>query len=206
VIAAASFEAIGKGGSLKAALAMAARIRQTRSEPIVLFTYYNPITAFGDAMLVKAAVESGVDGFLIVDLPPDEGEELRSAAAAAQLCVIPLVAPTSGPEREAMIGAQARGFIYYVSVTGVTGVTGAGVAPLSDAGRNARAISERFKIPVVVGFGIDSADKAVQAKRAGAPGVVVGTAIIRAVGEASDGPARVFRLVSEIRAGLDAAN
>lgn len=201
VIAAASYEAIHRGGSLSAALGIARRLRETRDEPIVLFTYYNPVVAYGDEKLVQAANDVGVDGLLVVDLPPDEGAELRASAQARGISVIPLIAPTSGKLREDAIFAGASGFIYYVSVTGVTG---SGVAPLAEAGAHAKELRERSGLPVVVGFGIDSADKARLAQRAGAPGVVVGTAIVRALGS-DDGVSRVRELVGSIRAGLDAS-
>jgi tryptophan synthase alpha chain len=203
VIAKASFEAISAGGSLRAALRVARRLRETRSEPIILFSYYNPVVAFGDAELPGAMVEHGVDGVLLVDLPPDEGEELRRAAKQHDVAVVPLLAPTSGREREDTILAGASGFIYYVSVTGVTG---SGVAPLDEAGRHAAELTQRSGLPVVVGFGIDSAEKARRASSAGASGVVVGTAIIRTIGEAPAGQKAeaVRAFVSELVSGLDA--
>jgi len=203
VIAKASYEAIGQGGSLRSALELAKRLRATSDAPLILFSYYNPIVSFGDVELVDAALEAGADGILVVDLPPDEGAELRRVAAERKLSIVPLIAPTSGADREQAILERASGFVYYVSVAGVTG---SGVAPLETAGRHAAELSRRFGLPVAVGFGIDSAEKARLAASAGADGVVVGTALIRAIGgaEQGQGASRVRELVGEIRRGLDA--
>ncbi|HSC87793.1 MAG TPA: tryptophan synthase subunit alpha [Polyangiaceae bacterium] len=202
VIAKASYEAIGQGGSLKSALQLAKKLREHSDAPLVLFTYYNPIVWFGDVALVEAAAAAGVDALLVVDLPPDEGAELRQAAAERGVAIVPLIAPTSGPEREKAILSSASGFVYYVSVAGVTGT---GVAPLAEAGRHAAELSTRFGLPVVVGFGVDSPEKAKLAASSGAPGVVVGTALIRALGGAApgQGAAAVRELVGRLRAGLD---
>ncbi len=126
VIAAAAYRAIQRGGSLTAALEVARRVRAESDAPLILFTYYNPIVAFGEDKLPAAAREAGVDGVLLVDLPPEEGRLLREGCAKERLAVIPLVAPTTGREREPKVLASASGFVYYVSVTGVTGT---GVAP-----------------------------------------------------------------------------
>jgi len=203
VIAAASYRAIRQGGSLRAALRVAEAVRQRSDAPIVLFSYYNPILAFGATELPARAAEVGVDGLLLVDVPPEEGHELRDAADAADLAVIPLVAPTTGTERERLVLARARGFIYYVSLTGVTG---SAEAPLQQAGRAAARLRERWDLPVVVGFGIDSPAKARLVADEKVDGVVVGTAIVRAIDAAEDSAGRVRAvtdLVGALRAGLD---
>lgn len=205
VIAKASYEAIAAGGSLRAALQVARSLRERHSAPIVLFSYYNPVVAFGEDRLPGAMVEAGVDGILIVDLPPDEGEILRQGAKAENLAIIPLLAPTSGSEREAAILSSASGFIYYVSVTGVTG---SAAAPLEEAGRHAAELTAKSGLPVVVGFGIDSVEKAQQVARVGARGLVVGTGIVRAIDAAKGGDpaAAVGRLVAELRSGLSTSS
>lgn len=205
VIAAASYRAIQRGGSLRSALGVAAAVRARSDAPLVLFSYVNPILAWGEERLAKDAIQAGVDGILAVDLPPEEGEVLRRAAAREGLAVIPLVAPTTGPEREPVVLAGARGFVYYVSLTGVTGSAS---APLEAAGRAAAALAARAGLPVVVGFGIDSADKARAAAAGGVDGIVVGTAVVRAIAAASDPDSRaraVRELVASLRAGLDAS-
>jgi tryptophan synthase alpha chain len=203
VIAAASHRAIAAGGSLRAALEVARALRETSEAPLVLFSYLNPILAFGETELPAAAVRAGIDGLLVVDLPPEEGAVLRAAALAAQLAVIPLVAPTTGAERESRVVRAARGFVYYVSVAGVTG---SGDAPLARAGRAARALRERIGLPVVVGFGIDSPEKARLVADTGVDGVVVGSAVVKAIaaGESREARVRAVQsLVSALRAALD---
>lgn len=206
VIAKASYEAIQRGGSLKAALAIAQRLRAEFQEtPFVLFSYYNPIVAFGESVLPAAAREAGIDGLLLVDLPPEEGQELRKQAAASELAVIPLIAPTSGAAREERIIRQSSGFVYYVSVTGVTG---SGVAPLEEAGQHAALLEKQYGLPVVVGFGIDTPEKASLTARAGASGVVVGTGLIRALScdSPDEGVRAVESLVRSLRSGLESVS
>ncbi len=203
VIAAASYRAIHNGGSLRAALDVARAIRQRSEAPLVLFTYYNPIVAFGEDRLPASALDAGIDALLVVDLPPEEGHELRRAARAAGLAFIPLLAPTSDAERAARAFEGASGFVYYVSMLGVTGSAGVSV---SDASRRANELRSEAKLPVVIGFGIDSREKARAAHEQGVSGVAVGTAIVKAIagGKTTDERVRaVERLIRELRAGLD---
>ncbi|HEV8244420.1 MAG TPA: tryptophan synthase subunit alpha, partial [Polyangiaceae bacterium] len=149
------------------------------------------------------AREAGVDGLLIVDLPPEEGSVLRDAAEREKLASIPLVAPTTGRAREPKVLARASGFIYYVSVTGVTG---SGAAPLVEAGRDAASLRERARLPVVVGFGIRTPENARSVADQGVDGVVVGTEIVRVMAAATSAEARVaavHALVASLRQGLD---
>jgi len=203
VIAAASYRAIHHGGSLRAALDVARAVRAKHDTSLVLFTYYNPIIAFGDAELAVAARDAGVDAFLVVDLPPEEGAVLRSAAAKAGVGFVPLLAPTSDADREKRAFSGASGFVYYVSLTGVTGAQG---VSMRDASLRANELRARAKLPVVVGFGIDSAEKARIAREHGVSGIVVGTAVVKAIASGRDTAERVAAvraLVSELRAGLD---
>ena len=108
VIAAAAYRAIHQGGSLPAALEVATALRKHSQAPLVLFTYMNPILAFGETRLPAAAKAAGVDGLLLVDLPPEEGAELRASAKREGLSVIPLVAPTTDREREPRACSRAR--------------------------------------------------------------------------------------------------
>lgn len=202
VIAAASHRAIQNGGSLRAALQAAAELRRSSSAPLVLFTYYNPVLTYGDAELPRAAADAGADALLVVDLPPEEGATLRGAATAADLAMIPLVAPTTGPEREAKILNGARGFVYYVSMTGVTGSKS---APAS-SGQEAARLRERTGLPVVVGFGIRTPEDAQRVASHGVDGVVVGTELMRVIGSepnASERIVKVRQLVAALRDGLD---
>ncbi len=209
-IARASERAIKNGGGLSATLAAARAIRDAEcTAPIVLFGYYNPLYVHGEAKVVDAAADAGVDAFLIVDLPLDEGGELRARARERGLAVVPLVTPTSSPDRieqlKKSLPASPGGFLYYVSVTGVTGSAS---APLAEASARAGGLREKLALPVVVGFGIDTPEKAREASRH-VNGVVVGTAIVRAIEDgtsAADRIARVEALVGSLRRGLDSAS
>jgi tryptophan synthase alpha chain len=203
-IARASERAIAKGGGLSATLRAAKAIRAKSDVPIVLFGYFNPLFVRGEAKAVADAADAGADALLVVDLPPEEGGDLRAAAKARGLSIVPLLAPTSSRARvEAVKRASPPApFIYYVSVTGVTG---AAAAPLTDASAQAAAVRRDVGAPVVVGFGIDSPQKARDAA-AQADGVVVGTALVKAI-EAGTTPAARLEaasgLVRALRAGLD---
>jgi tryptophan synthase alpha chain len=207
VIARASQRAIAAGGGLEAALRGARAIRAAEPEAgIVLFGYYNPLLVRGETRAVGEAAEAGVDALLVVDLPVEDGATLRAAAAARGVGTIPLLAPTSSPERVAAAKEIAKTapvpFVYYVSVTGVTGTD---ALKASDAGARAATLREEMGRPVVVGFGIDSRDKAREAARL-ADGVVVGTALVRAVEQGRTPDERrtsVERIIRELRAGID---
>lgn len=206
VIARASARAIKGGAGLTKALDAARAIRARVAAPLVLFSYYNPLFVRGPARSVEDAARAGVDALLIVDLPPEEGAELRAAAKQHGLPVIPLLSPTTDDDRKARTLAGASGFVYYVSVTGVTG---SAEAPLAAARDAAAALRAQGGLPVVVGFGIDSPEKArlaAGAPGAGADGVVVGTAIVKRVEESADtaaATASVATLVRSLRAALD---
>ena len=205
-IARASARAIARGGGLGATLRAAAKIRESTGVPLVLFGYYNPIYVRGEPRVVAEAAAAGVDALLVVDLPIEESGPLRTLAAARSISVVPLLTPTSSPARVSAVNAARQtwplGFIYYVSVTGVTG---SAEAPLADASASAARLRESVGVPVVVGFGIDSASKA-QVAAAAANGVVVGTAIVRGIENGASAEARethVVDLIGELRAGLD---
>jgi tryptophan synthase alpha chain len=209
-IARASERAIAAGSSLSRTLEVAAELRKSTEAPLVLFGYYNPVFVHGEERVVAEAKRAGVDALLIVDLPPEEGSALRDAAERAGIAIIPLLTPTSTPERVRAAVARASGFLYYVSVTGVTGR--AAEDALAEAGRQAKNLRASTGLPVVVGFGIDGPEKArlatgqgAQASE-GADGIVVGTAIVKAIESGSDAPARqsaIRALVGDLRAGLD---
>lgn len=202
VIAAASQRAIRAGGSLRAAIETARRIREQSAAPLVLFSYLNPLLAFGEERLPRELAEAGIDAILVVDLPPEEGASLRANLDRRDIAIIPLIAPTTSEEREALALRGARGFAYYVSATGVTGL---GNAPLAAAAARARDIAARRGMPVVVGFGVDGPEKARLLARAGVDGVVVGSAIVKAIALARDRAARVAavsELVADLRRAL----
>jgi tryptophan synthase alpha chain len=205
----ASQRAIAAGGGLEATLRVAKAIRSADPKVgLILFGYYNPIFVYGEDRSVRAAAEAGVDAFLVVDLPPEEGTSLRECAAAMGLGVVPLLAPTSSDARIALVKSVAsRGsvpFVYYVSMTGVTGHGG---VDADGAGRRAAAVRASVGLPVIVGFGIDSRAKAQAA--AGAPGradgVAVGSALVRAIEDGATPEIRrasVERIIHDLAAGL----
>jgi tryptophan synthase alpha chain len=203
VIAAAAYRAIQNGSSFRAALRAVEAIRRDTQIPIILYTYYNPLVAYGDERAVDEALRVGADGFLVVDLPPEEGAVLRARAKKDDLAIIQLVAPTTGSDREPALLSGATGFVYYVSVTGVTGT---GTAPLAEAGARAASLRQRSSLPVVIGFGIRTPEDAERAAASGADGVVVGTEVVRVIAAGATTAARVAgveALVSSLRAGLD---
>jgi tryptophan synthase alpha chain len=208
-IARASQRAIANGGGLAATLRVARAVRDAEPEVgIVLFGYYNPLFVRGEERAAREAAEAGVDALLVVDLPIEESVALRDAARAHGLGFVPLLAPTSSPARVAAVReAASKGgmpFVYYVSVTGVTG---AGAVDAREAGDRAATLRAELGLPVVVGFGIDSREKA-RAAAARSDGAVVGTALVRAIEEGRGPPERrsaVEKLVRELRAGVDEA-
>ena len=210
-IARASERAIAAGSSLARTLETAAEIRKESDAPLVVFGYYNPILIHGEERTVREAKAADIDAFLVVDLPPEEGKILRDAADEAGIAIIPLLTPTSGAARIEAATARAKGFLYYVSVTGVTGK--AGDDALAEAAQKACSLRESSKLPVVVGFGIDGPSKAriatglgANGASAGADGIVVGTAVVKAIESGRDDESRareVSRLVGSLRAALD---
>ena len=179
VIQAASQRALKTGTTLASVLKMVADIRLSSQIPIVLFGYFNPIFAFGVEKFARKASEAGVDGVLVVDLPPEEARELRVYSDAAGLDFISLVAPTSGKDRMKTILKTATGFLYYVSITGVTGTA----APkVEDVAREVGKIRKLTKMPIAVGFGISNAKQA-KAIGAVADGIVIGSVVVKLIDE-----------------------
>src|SRR5437867_9151230 len=156
------------------------RVRNLRSElaiPLVFLTYYNPVLAFGLKAFARNAVDAGLDGVIVADLPPEEAGPLADETTAAGLDLIHLVAPTSTPARMRRIAQRSRGFVYVVSLTGVTGVRDALPPELLTQLRALRLITTR---PICVGFGI-SAPEHVRAVAPYADGVIVGSAVVRLI-------------------------
>jgi tryptophan synthase alpha chain len=171
-----------------------------RDTPIVLMGYLNPVEIRGPETFARLAAEAGVDGILLVDLPPEEAREFRDAFEAAGVALILLASPTSSEARIAMLQQLARGYLYYVSFAGVTGA-----ADRLDAGAASgrlRQIREGTNVPVVAGFGIrDAASAAAMAEDA--DGVVVGSALVAALAGAVDPPAAARAFLAPLRAALD---
>lgn len=183
----ASERALASGTTLTGVLGAVRTIRESTSVPILLFGYYNPIITYGEERLVRDAKDAGVDGFLVVDLPPEECAPLYGPASAAGLDLVPLVAPTSTPARVEAAASIASSFIYYVSLTGVTG---ARAVALGGAAERAHALSEQVGFPVALGFGVKTPADAKEVA-AHADGVVVGSAIVDAAAAADGQRAKV---------------
>jgi len=197
----AASRALRSGTTLAGVLDVVSRFRGRSTVPVVLFTYFNPLHAWGVEAFAQRASTSGVDGVLCVDLPPEEGEELAAALQAKGIASIYLLAPTSTRERVKRIGECSSGFVYYVSRTGVTGEQGS--LPV-DLVREVKQLRRRIKLPIAVGFGISSPEQ-VEALGQVAEGVVVGSALVRVVEEgagSSDLGARLERRVAELAAPL----
>jgi len=201
VIQRAMMRARAAGTTVSRVLETVATMRAEVRVPLVLFTYYNPVLAFGLKAFARAAVDAGVDGALVVDLPPEEAEPLAAEADAAGLDLIHLVAPTSTPPRVRLIARRSRGFIYVVSVTGVTGERQDLPADLAAQIRTLRRVTT---MPVCVGFGISTPAQVAVVGRL-ADGAIVGSAIVRLVEERAGSSALVDdvgKFVAELKAPL----
>jgi tryptophan synthase alpha chain len=208
-IQAAGQRALKAGQTMKKTLAMVRAFRAgDDATPIVLMGYYNPIYIYGVDKFLADAKDAGVDGLIIVDLPPEEDEELCLPALKAGLNFIRLATPTTDDKRLPKVLTNTSGFVYYVSITGITG------SAIPDAAKVTAAVA-RIKrhtgLPVAVGFGVKNADSA-RAIAQGADGVVVGSALIEAMraslkdGKASAGTVKaVSDLVAELAQGVRAA-
>jgi tryptophan synthase alpha chain len=179
VIQEASQSALKKNTRLIDILNLVNKVRKRTDMPICLMTYYNPVFCFGDEAFAKAARVCGVDGVIIPDLPPEEGRALLKACARNKVEVIPFIAPTTSRERARKIAQAARGFIYYVSLTGTTGVR---KSLSKDLITNLKTIKKLTKKPVCAGFGI-STPQQVKEVRKFADGVIIGSAIVRNIKE-----------------------
>jgi len=175
--------------------------KRDNATPVVLMGYLNPVEIRGAARFAADAIAAGVDGVLLVDLPPEEAADFRAGFTAAGLALVVLAAPTTSDDRLGRLCDQAQGYLYYVSFAGVTGAdrldTGA-------AGERLRAIRARSAVPVVAGFGIkDAASAAAMAKDA--DGVVVGSALVAALADCDGAaaPERARAFLAPLRAALD---
>jgi tryptophan synthase alpha chain len=192
VIQAASQRALKTGTTLQGVLDLVNDVRKTSLIPIVLFGYYNPIFAYGVKKFAKEAKIAGVDGVLVVDLPPEEARELRVYTDVAGIDFISLVAPTTPEKRLRQIAATATGFLYYISITGVTGTA----APeIEDIKREVSKIRKIAKLPLAVGFGISNSKQA-QEIAGIADGIVIGSAVVRLIDENKCNP-RLVKIISD---------
>lgn len=177
----ASGRSLANGHNIQKTLSMVADFREADNEtPIVLMGYYNPIHAYPRDKFAKDAAAAGVDGLIIVDLPPEEEEEFRPLAVSAGVDIVRLIAPTSTDPRIATLVENASGFVYYVSVRGITGTSS---AASSDIASNVGRIKAQTDLPVAVGFGIRTPEQAAEVA-AVADAAVVGTAIVETIANA----------------------
>jgi tryptophan synthase alpha chain len=196
--------ALATGTTLPRILELVAKLRAELPQPIVLFGYYNPFFRYGVERIATDAAAAGADGFLCVDLPPEEAADLRTAANGAGLDLIALLAPTTPPARIRTVARAASGFLYFVSVLGTTGAR-------SDLPAELPALVERVRgvttLPVGVGFGVSRAEQA--GWIAGfADAVIVGSALARLIedGDGLGAPGRVAALVGTLRRAMNAAS
>lgn len=177
VIQKAAERALRSGTSLRRILATVKTLRGRTQIPIVLMAYYNTICAFGEVPFCRESVKAGVDGLIVPDMPVEEAGALEAAATESGPALIFLLAPTSTTRRRTAIAKQSRGFVYYVSLTGITG---AKLTDRTEVGENVEKIHRISAVPVAVGFGIATSQD-VREVSAMADGVIVGSAIVRQI-------------------------
>ena len=209
VIQRATERALVQGVSLRDVLSLVKAFRKSdQTTPVVLMGYLNPIEVMGDLAFAAAAKEAGVDGALIVDVPPEESHALVEAMQAQGLDLVYLLAPTSDRARVAAIGQVASGFVYYVSVKGVTG---AGNLDIGEVRRKLDAIRQQISLPVGVGFGIKDGATAAQVAQV-ADAVIVGSAIVGRIeslaeqGDTARIADEIGGFLAELRGAIDSAD
>ena len=194
----AGLRALATGAHMRQTLQMARDFRvRDKDTPLILMGYYNPIYIYGTANFIADAVDAGIDGLIIVDLPPEEDAELRIPANAAGLAVIRLITPTTDLARLPVILDGATGFLYVVSITGITGTASANADSLRPQLEHLRRQTD---LPIVVGFGINSGTEAAK-MAAYADGVVVGSALVKALA-GLDGSIEISNKVKELAKAL----
>lgn len=191
-IQAASLRALAKGMNIRKALDMVARLRRDFDTPIVLFGYANPFFRYGYQKVCTEAARAGVDGFLVVDLPFEESGEFRQHMKKHDLFFISLIAPTTDGTRAKKILTGAKGFVYYIMVTGVTR---ARTRLAGDVAARVRALKRSTNLPIAVGFGISGGKQARLAAKTAAA-VVAGSALVKAAKEG-----KLRKLVREFACG-----
>ena len=206
-VQASSLRALKNGMTLKKTLDMVREFRKQDDEtPIVLMGYYNPIYVYGVDRFLEDANEAGVDGYIVVDLPPEEENELCIPALNAGMNFIYLTAPTTDDERLPRVLENASGFVYFVSITGITGTRSATSA---DTQRHVARIRKHTDLPIAVGFGIKTPENAADTVKI-ADAAVVGSALVQVItdnldenDQATPGIApKVHKLVGELAAGV----
>jgi tryptophan synthase alpha chain len=203
-IQAASERALAAGATLRGVLDLVARVRRHTNVPIVLMGYFNPVFRYGAGAFARDAAAAGVDGLLLVDLPPEEAAELHPQLKAAGVDLITLLAPTTPEERMLRLVEQAEGFLYYVSMTGVTGTQTVDATAIA---ANVARVRRHSPVPVAVGFGVNTPDDA-RAVATFADAVVVGSALVQVIatyGRAPELLEEVQRFARALKSGVHAA-
>lgn len=199
IIQHASQIALDNGMSIEISLKLVQKLRILNvTLPLIVMSYTNPILSYGMERYIADATAAGIDGLIVPDLPPEEAASVEQACAAHDLALIYLAAPTSTPGRLAEIARRTSGFLYLVSLTGVTGERTQLPPDLADFVRRARSVAHT---PLAVGFGISTPEQAQYVGRF-ADGAIVGSALVRAVAEATDPAQAAYEFVSRLRAGL----
>lgn len=204
VIQRSSERALARGIQTRDVLEMVSRFRTEDAEtPVILMGYLNPIESFGYEAFAERACQAGVDGVIVVDLPPEEAEELSGIFDDAGIATIFLLSPTTTDERIDMVARRGRGFVYYISVTGVTGGKQIQTNVTHEAIVAAR---QSVQLPICVGFGIRSPEAAAEVS-AYADGVIVGSALIAGIEAAAERAEpveeAVARMLADYRAAMD---
>ncbi len=196
-----SERSLASGTDLASILAAVKNIRKGCDVPILLMGYYNPVFVFGLERFCREASAAGVDGVLLVDLPPEEADELVRCARRSSIDFIPLLTPTSDSSRFAKVKKIGSGFIYYVSVAGVTGARSTVAA---DIGGMVEMIRATASLPVAVGFGISTPEQAFEVSKL-ADGVVVGSALVKLFEqfEGEELARKVTEAVRSLKAGIE---
>lgn len=202
-----SQRALKAGQDMRGTIALVRDFRQQDDDtPIVLMGYYNPIYIYGVEAFVEDAADAGVDGLIIVDMPPEEDTELREPAARAGIDFVRLTTPTSGDDRLPLLMESASGFVYHVSITGVTGTRSAETGNVAEAVSRIRKYTD---LPIAVGFGIKTPEQAREIARV-ADAAVVGSAIVDRIanavsdksGDSSDPVQSVLQFVGSLSDGV----
>ncbi len=194
----ASLRSLEHNTSLSDVIKMVAEVRKETQIPIVLMGYYNPIFKYGVDKFTKDATESGIDGIIVADLPPDESAELVKSAKEYDLATIFLVAPTSTPDRVKLIAESCTGYIYCVSTTGVTGAR----KEISDMLAPTLELIKKYSDkPIAVGFGVSTPDQAKEVAKV-ADGVIIGSAIVNIIEQYKDDSEKLLASVKEFSSGL----
>lgn len=201
VIQAAGLRALDKGASLQQTLKMVQQFReQNKTTPIVLMGYANPLLQYGNDKFAKDAAAAGVDGLIIVDLPPEESVDLKNAAAKNDIDFIRLLTPTTDEKRLPAVINDASGFLYYVSVAGITGAAKANPASLKP---HIEQIRKQTKLPIAIGFGIKTPEDAKAFAQVG-DAIVVGSAIVQTIADNQNNK-DIQSVVSKQVSGLSAS-